>query len=312
MLKDWLSEMRIKSLLLAFTNCALGCGLGFYYGVVSCYTMFTAFLIVLTGVLLQILSNFADDYGDAIKSADGPNRLGPIRAVMIGSISLTSLRKSMATVTLMAIATGTVALLLAVGSDLELLSWFVFLGMLAVLAAIFYTIGMAYGYKGFGDAAVFIFFGLAAVIGSQLLVMAASGQGIEFYPDTIYLAIAVGLQSVMVLHVASMRDIVEDRLSGKKTIAARLGPKLSSVYLLGLFAVSSLLSLGACFTSHKVWECALVGVALIPLAASCYRTCIHCEEGSLIAKERKFSLLGCAVHNLMWMLILTLDFWVYY
>ena len=75
MLKDWLSEIRLKSLLLALTNCALGCALGYYYGNVTAYTLFTGFLIVATGVLLQILSNFADDYGDACKSADGPNRL---------------------------------------------------------------------------------------------------------------------------------------------------------------------------------------------------------------------------------------------
>ena len=118
MLKDWLSEIRLKSLLLALTNCALGCALGYYYGNVTAYTLFTGFLIVATGVLLQILSNFADDYGDACKSADGPNRLGPIRAVMLGSISLTALRKSMATVTLLATICGSLALFMSVGNNI--------------------------------------------------------------------------------------------------------------------------------------------------------------------------------------------------
>lgn len=312
MISDWLTELRIKSLLLSFTNCAVGCALGFYYGVVSLYTLFASVLIVATGVLLQILSNFADDYGDALKEADGPNRLGPIRAVMLGSISLTQLRKAMGTVTVAATICGMIALYMCVGNNLQALSWFVFLGVLAVLAAIFYTIGFAYGYKGFGDVAVFIFFGLAAVVGSQLLVLGASGQSVDIFPDSIYLGCAIGIHSVMILHISAMRDINEDRITGKKTVAARLGHRLSAIYLAVMFVVSCLLSVGACLTSHKLWECSILLVALIPLLASTYRAFIHCEDGALVAKERKFSLIGCAIHNIAWIIILTVDFWVYY
>ncbi len=312
MFDDWITELRIKSLLLAFTNCAVGCALGFYYGVVSLYTLSVAVLTVATGVLLQILANFADDYGDAIKNADGPNRVGPIRAVMIGSISLTQLRKAMGTVTLLATGSGMLMLIMALNSNLEALSWFVFLGVAAVLAAIFYTIGMAYGYKGFGDISVFIFFGLAAVIGSQVIVLAASGQPVDFFPDSCYLGSAIGIQSVMTLHVSAMRDIVEDRITGKKTVAARLGHKMSAVYLLCLFVSSSVLSAIACITSHKLWETAILLLALLPLAASTYRTFVHCEDSNLVARERKFCLIGCAIHNVGWILILIIDFWVYY
>lgn len=312
MFNDWMTELRVKSLLLALTNCALGCAIGFYYGVVTLYTLIAALLIVATGVLLQILSNFADDYGDALKNADGPNRLGPIRAVMLGSISLTQLRKAMGTVTVLATICGIAALFMCVGNDLQTLSWFIFLGAAAVLAAILYTIGLAYGYKGFGDVAVFIFFGVAAVLGSQILVLAAAGQGTDFFPDTLCLSGAVGLHSVMILHVASMRDINEDRLSGKKTIASRLGHKMSAVYLAVLFAISVFLSITACITSHKFWECSILAVAFIPLAASTFRAFKHCEDGSLIAKERMFSLIGAAIHNVAWMVLLTVDFWFYY
>lgn len=312
MLKDWFTEIRVKSLLLALTNCAVGCGLGFYYGKVTLYSFITAVFIIITGTLLQVLSNLADDYGDAIQVADGPNRLGPIRAVMLGSISLTSLRKSIVIVTLLATLTGSIALLMAVGSNMQVLSWFVFIGVGAILAAIFYTIGFAYGYKGFGDIAVFIFFGWAAVIGSQVLVLGSVDQTIDIFPDTYLLSFAIGIQSVMVLHVASMRDIKEDRLSGKKTIPTRLGPKKSAVYLIIMFATSSLLSAIACWQSHQLWEVTFVVLGLIPLAASTYRTVIHCEDGQRIAKERKYSLIGCAIHNLVWLLILTVDFWVYY
>ncbi len=312
MFSDWLSELRVKSLLLSLTNCAVGCALGFYYGVVSVYTLIAAALIITTGVLLQILSNFADDYGDAIKNADGPNRIGPIRAVMIGSISLTSLRKAMGTVTIAATICGMVALYMCLGHNLQALSWFVFLGVLAVLAAIFYTIGIAYGYKGLGDIAVFIFFGLAAVVGSQILILAASGQSVDVYPDSIYLGCAIGIHSVMILHIAAMRDIDEDRLNGNKTVAARLGHRMSAIYLVIMFSISALLSLGACITSHKVWESIILIAALMPLLASTYRVFLHCNDGKKVAKERKYSLIGCAIHNLAWMVILTMDFWVYF
>ncbi|MBP5243678.1 MAG: 1,4-dihydroxy-2-naphthoate octaprenyltransferase [Succinivibrio sp.] len=312
MMSDWITELRIKSLLLSLTNCSVGCALGCYYGVVSFYTIVASVLIVTTGVLLQILSNFADDYGDALKDADGPNRLGPIRAVMIGSISLTQLRKAMGTVTVAATICGILAIYMCLGSNLQALAWFAFLGVFAILAAIFYTIGFAYGYKGFGDIAVFIFFGLAAVIGSQLLVLGASGQHVDVFPDSIYLACAIGIHSVMILHVSAMRDIDEDRLNGKKTVAARLGHRLSGIYLVTMFVVSAALSLGACLTSHKLWECSILVIALIPLLASTYRAFIHCEDGAKVAKERKFSLIGCAIHNIAWIIILIVDFWVYY
>jgi 1,4-dihydroxy-2-naphthoate octaprenyltransferase len=312
MLSDWMTELRVKTLLLSLTNCALGCSLGLYYGVVSFYTLVVSLLIVTTGVLLQILSNLADDYGDALKNADGPNRKGPIRAVMLGSISLTQLRKAMGTVTLASMIVGTVSLFLALGGNYEALAWFGFLGVGAIMAAIFYTIGVAYGYRGFGDIAVFIFFGPAAVLGSQLLVLGASGQVVDFFPDSVYLGVAVGIHSVMVLHVSAMRDIDEDRLSGKKTIASRLGHRFSAVYLAILYVISACCSLTACLTSHKLWECIIVGVALVPLAASCYRSFSHCLDSKKIASERKFCLIGCAIHNVSWIIVLILDFWVYY
>lgn len=312
MLSDWLGEIRPKTLLLAGTNCGVGCSLGFYYGVVNAYTITVAFLIVVTGVLLQILSNFADDYGDALKGADGPNRVGPIRAVMLGSISLTTLRKAMALVIMLATVSGCLVLIMSVGNNLELLSKFAFLGVLAIMAAIFYTIGFAYGYKGFGDVAVLLFFGLASVIGSQILILGASRVDIDWYNDTLALGIAIGLQSMMVLHVSAMRDIMEDRLSGKCTIASRLGYKKSAIYMAVMCGISCLLSVSASFFNHKEWEAIIIAVACLPLIASTFRANIHYENSQKIARERKFCLLGCAIHNFAWIIVLIIDFWIYY
>lgn len=311
MLSDWINEMRPRTLLLGFTNCALGCALGFYYGNVSLYTIITAVCIVITGVMLQILCNFANDYGDAYRQADGKNRKGPIRAVMVGDISLTQLRKGMAVVTILATICGALAVFLAVGNNLQVLSWFIFLGVISILAALFYTIGMAYGYKGFGDIAVFIFFGLVAVIGSQILITAASENGLDMYPDTLLLGISSGLGSVMVLHVASTRDILEDRQNGKHTLASFLGFKMSGIYLLVLLAGTIVTSVAACIFSHKVWELSVIIFALIPLVASSFRTVKSINKPEKVAHELKYTALGCAIHHSAWIIVLTLDFWAY-
>lgn len=311
MLSDWINEMRPRTLLLGFTNCALGCALGFYYGDVSCYTVITAICIVLTGVMLQILCNFANDYGDAYRKADGKNRKGPIRAVMVGAISLTQLRKGMAVVTILATICGVAAVILAVGNNLQVLSWFIFLGVISILAALFYTIGMAYGYKGFGDIAVFIFFGLLAVIGAQILITAASANGLDMYPDTFLLGLSSGFGSVMVLHVASTRDILEDRANGKHTLASRLGFKLSAVYLILLLLGTIFSSVIACVLSHKAWELIIIIFAIVPLLASAFRTVRHISTPEKVARELKYTALGCAIHHMSWMVVLSLDYWVY-
>ncbi len=312
MLNNWISEARPRTLILGMANCALGCALGFYYGDVNLYTLTTALLTVITGCLLQILCNFANDYGDAYRQADGPDRLGPVRAIMAGAISIAQLRRGMAVVIIMAAITGVIAVGMAVGGDLQVLSWFIFLGVLAILAALFYTLGMAYGYKGLGDIFVFIFFGIVAVVGSQMLITAASNNGIDTYPDTYALAVSIGASSTMVLHVASMRDIEEDRRHGKKTLASRLGYSLSRIYLAILFSVTVVSSLVACLYSHKAWELVIIVASLIPLLASTVRTIRYADNGRKIAPELKYTSLGSGIHAIAWIFVLILDFWVYY
>ena len=250
-LKDWVKEARPQTLLLGATNCAVGCGLGFYYGAVNAYNIAAAFLIVITGMMLQILSNLSNDYGDAYKGADGANRLGPIRAVMTGAISLDGLRRFMAIVTIMLSLTGFGAVYMTLNSDPHVLAWFLFLGVLAILAAILYTLGIAYGYRGLGDISVFLFFGALAVIGPQIMIANASGSGFEIYPDTYLLAVSVGAASMMVLHTANMRDMAEDKAVNKRTLAVRLGYKWAAAYHGLLFTLVAACSFLACFLNHK-------------------------------------------------------------
>lgn len=312
MLKDWIKEARPQTLLLGATNCSVGCGLGFYYGAVNAYNIAAAFLIVITGMLLQILSNLANDYGDAFKGADGANRIGPIRGVMTGAISLSGLRKFMAIVTIMLSITGLIAVYMTLGNDPHAFAWFIFLGVVSILAAILYTLGVSYGYRGLGDISVFLFFGVLAVMGSQIMLTNASGSGFEVYPDTIMLAFSVGAASMMVLHTANMRDMREDEEHGKRTMAVRLGYRIAAIYHGILFAVVAITSFAACFFSHKGWEISILALSLIPLASSAFRTIRHVHEGALVAQELKYTLIGCAIHHFAWLIVLLVDFWVYY
>lgn len=311
MLKDWITEIRPRTLLLSASNCALGCALGFFYGVVNFYNLIVALLIILTGMLLQIISNLANDYGDAFRGSDSSGRLGPIRSIMTGAITLTDLKKAMLIVIGAACITGFCAVYMSVNNDINTLAWFLFLGVVSITAALFYTIGMAYGYKGLGDIAVFIFFGVLAVLGPQVMVTNASGGGIEIYPDTVLLCFAVGFGSVMVLHVANMRDIAEDKINGKRTIAVRLGFKLAAIYHIALFAFTLLTSFLACFLSHKGWQISIIALASIPLFASTYRAVKNVHDGRKVASELKFTVLGVLFHNLAWILVLVIDYWFY-
>ena len=311
MLKDWIKEARPQTLLLGATNCAVGCGLGFYYGAMNAYNIAAAFLIVITGMMLQILSNLSNDYGDAYKGADGANRLGPIRAVMTGAVSLSGLRRFMAIVTIMLSLTGFGAVYMTLSSDPHVLAWFLFLGVLSILAAILYTLGIAYGYHGLGDVSVFLFFGVLAVIGPQAMIANASGSGFEIYPDTYLIAVSIGAASMMVLHTANIRDMAEDKEINKRTLAVRLGYKWAPAYHGFLLIVVAVCSFSACFLNHKGWEISILALSLIPLASSTVRTIKNAHNGALVAPELKYTLIGCAIHHFAWLIVLIVDFWVY-
>lgn len=312
MISDWIKEARPQTLLLGATNCAVGCGLGFYYGAVNAYNISAAFFIILTGMLLQVLSNLANDFGDAYKGADSARRLGPIRAAMTGAITMADLRKFMGLVTLFLSITGTICVYMTLHTNPQAFAWFLVLGVVSIFASIFYTIGVAYGYKGLGDISVFLFFGVLAVLGPQLMLTNASGSGIEIYPDSLMLCFSVGAGSVMVLHTANMRDISEDTQTGKRTLAVRLGYRFAAVYHALLLALVIVSSFTACFMSHKGWEISILALSVVPLTLSAFRSIKNVRDGSKVAPELKQTLIGVSIHHFAWLIVLLVDFWVYF
>ncbi len=212
--RAWLESLRLRTLPLAFASIINGSALAYGQGH---FTLNIALLTLLTTGLLQILSNLANDYGDAIKGSDTAARIGPLRGMQKGVITLKQMRSALVITIIATIFSGIALIVLACETVSDILG-FLLLGALAIVAAIAYTVGKKpYGYLGLGDISVLIFFGWLGVIGSLYL------QTHSFTLLTLLPATACGLLAATVLNVNNMRDIETDRLNGKYTLAVRLG-----------------------------------------------------------------------------------------
>lgn len=187
----------------------------------------TIFLLsILTAIAFQIISNFANDYGDGIKGTDNADRLGPGRTLQQGLLSAQALKKGIVTAALISILLAISLIYVALGGDKFLVSlFFIALMIAAVWAAIKYTVGRnAYGYSGLGDFFVFLFFGWVSVMGSYYL------QTQNFDLIALFLGTAIGLFSVGVLNLNNMRDIDNDKNSNKNTLVVYLGSQKAKIY----------------------------------------------------------------------------------
>lgn len=214
----------------------MGSFLAAYYSSFS-WTIF--FWSALTTVLLQILSNLANDYGDSIHGADSTSRKGPSRAVQSGKISPQKMRIAIGLFILLSFCSG--LYLLYISGVLQKTGAFIFfliLGISAIVAAIKYTAGKnPYGYAGLGDAAVLIFFGWLGVAGTFYLYTQELDWSI-FLPAT-----ATGLFATAVLNINNIRDIDSDKTAGKMSIPVRLGNNKARIYHIFLLAFGVLFTI---------------------------------------------------------------------
>lgn len=216
-----MSAARLRTLPLSVSGIMIGSSYAFF---VNKFNSSLFIIALLTTVAYQVLSNFANDYGDGIKGADD-NRTGPKRAVQSGLISRPSMKKAIKILSLVSIILTLFLVTLAFGAFSKYFFLFIVLGSLAIFAAIKYTVGkFAYGYFGLGDLFVFIFFGIVSVLGSNFL-FSANLNWLLLNP-----AITLGLLSVGVLNLNNMRDLKSDEKSGKKTLAVCMGKKTSKIY----------------------------------------------------------------------------------
>jgi 1,4-dihydroxy-2-naphthoate polyprenyltransferase len=196
-------------------------------------------LAILTTLFLQILSNLANDYGDAMHGTDNETRIGPQRITQSGLVTKKQMQAMIALLIVLALTSGT----LLIFTGLRYIGWktilvFFLLGISAIYAAIKYTIGKnPYGYIGLGDLFVFIYFGIVGVAGTYYLHVNS------FDPWVLLPASAIGLLSAGVLNLNNMRDIENDTRSGKRTLVVHIGSKAAKVYHLLLITLSIAFSL---------------------------------------------------------------------
>jgi len=234
MIQSWLKAFRLRTLPLSLSGIILGSFLakkeGFWDGYIFVFAL-------LTTLFFQILSNLANDLGDSQKGTDNQFRVGPMRAVQSGEISMKAMKLAVAIFTFLSLVSAAILIRIsAVGMTKQVIWMYVLLAVLCVIAAITYTVGKkAYGYHGFGDLFVFVFFGLVSVLGSYTLYTKT------FNPEIIFPAVTIGLLSTAVLNLNNMRDQVNDKSSNKITLVVKLGKSKAKVYhfLLVLLAIIS-------------------------------------------------------------------------
>ncbi len=212
----WLNAARLRTLPLSVSGVVMGTALANFYNVNN---SFIFILALLTTISFQITSNFANDYGDGVKGTDNENRIGPKRALQSGILSRKELKRGITLMSLISLILVAILVFTSFGKEnIVYILTFSILGILSVWAAIRYTVGKkAYGYHGFGDIAVFIFFGMVGVLGSMFLYTK------YLTTSAVLPAIAIGALSVGVLNLNNLRDVESDTLSNKKTMIVKLG-----------------------------------------------------------------------------------------
>lgn len=267
-MSDWIKAARLRTLPLSLSGIIMGAFIAKWrlYGEGGIWDWKIFALALLVTLLYQILSNYANDYGDGVKGTDAKRiNEAESRAVASGKITAKQMKNAVILFSLLSFV-ATVALLYVAFIPKYMNEFYIFigLGVASILAAIGYTVGKKpYGYMGLGDLFVFIFFGLVSVCGSYFLFTKT------FNWDMLLPGTAIGMMSMAVLNLNNMRDIESDRLSGKNSLALRLGFKNAMIYeiiLLQLPLILILIFFGVNgFFQTQQYYVFIVMILLLPL-----------------------------------------------
>lgn len=234
-MKHWIQAARLRTLPLSVSGIIVGSFYAMHQGLFD-WRIFS--LAIVTTLGLQILSNFANDYGDGVKGTDNETRIGPERAIQSGAISVKQMKNGIILTSVLTFLVAVLLIYISFGKENFLYTLlFLVLGITSIVAALKYTIGnSAYGYRGLGDVFVFLFFGLLSVLGSYFLY-AKQLDWVLMLP-----ACAVGLLSAGVLNLNNMRDELSDRASNKNTLVVKIGGKKAKVshFIIVILAMLSL------------------------------------------------------------------------
>ena len=257
-MKHWIQAARLRTLPLSVSGIIVG---SFYAMSQALFNWNIVILALLTTLGFQVLSNFANDYGDGIKGTDNEDRVGPKRAIQSGVISPKEMKNALIITSLLTLVSA-IALIYVAFKDHNLLFSFIYLllGILAIASAIRYTVGnSAYGYRGFGDLFVFIFFGLVSTLGIYFM-FAKEMDWVLILPAT-----SIGFLSVAVLNLNNMRDEESDRKSNKNTIVVKMGAENAKVYHYFLVISAMILIVEFSYFKDFTFDQYLYVIGFIPL-----------------------------------------------
>lgn len=249
-----------------------------------------ALSVLLTAIMLQILSNYANDLGDQISGVDKTHRKGRISMVQQGLMTIRELKVATAVIAALTLLCGLASVCACWWGDWAWIGAFLLLGALAAGAAVGYTMGPSYSYLGLGDLFVFIFFGLVAVAGSEFMLAHATGAA------GLLAGAGAGFSSIMVLNVNNLRDYLSDIEGGKKSLVVRMGLDNGRRYHLALF----LLCLASAASSACLilsWHGLLILPFFVPLLKAALYASSSRHEGAALEPAMKATSLSASLVN---------------
>lgn len=266
-MKHWIEAARVRTLPLSVSGIIVGSMYALAYPTEDVLTPTQIFnwrlfsFAILTTLGLQILSNFANDYGDGIKGTDNEDRVGPKRAIQSGVIAPAAMKRAIMITAILTMLSAILLVYFSFGENYPVYSlFFITLGALAIASAIRYTVGnTAYGYRGYGDFFVFVFFGLVSTLGVNFLY----SKQLDYV--LVLPATAIGFLSVGVLNLNNMRDEASDKKVGKNTIVVKIGGKKAKIYHYFLIISAMVLMLVFAVLNDFHFDQYLFLIAYIPL-----------------------------------------------
>ena len=266
-MKHWIEAARLRTLPLSVSGIIVGSMYALANPTDNVLTPTEVFnwklfaFAIITTLGLQILSNFANDYGDGMKGTDNEDRVGPKRTIQSGVITPQAMKSAIILTSVLTLLSAIYLIYLAFGAhNLGYSLFYLILGIAAIASAIRYTVGnSAYGYRGFGDVFVFVFFGLVSTLGVNFLY-SKQLDAVLILPAT-----AIGFLSVAVLNLNNMRDEASDRKSGKNTLVVKMGIENAKKYHYFLIVGAMILVLLFAVLSDFNFDQYLFLLAYIPL-----------------------------------------------